>query len=809
MSGAARHARCLRPVVRFTPGDRVTVRGERWVVEEATAFADSTLLDLSKAGVPGAQHRCRLLLPFDRPVLAERVPRIRAVGPRRWGHHFRAHLAESRVHGRLRAAQRAAIDILPFQLEPALALIRGDASRFLLADEVGLGKTIQAGLMLAELRHRGWCDRAIIMTPPGLRQQWADELRQRFDIRSVVVDAASLSSLAASLPFDVNPWTFEPVTITSIDFIKQPEVLRALASQLWDLVIVDEAHQAAAASLRNETVQAVASRARHVVLVTATPHAGDEQAYRALCNLGQCESPDRLALFRRTREQAGLPRKRRAHLLAVRPTADAIEMHRRLDVYLSQLWRIAREAGRPDAQLVAMVLAKRAFSSAHSLARSLERRLAGLAGQIGAPAQPALPFDDHDDSDEPLLPTHAAFDHVDDERATLRRLIEIAHRAQTGERKLHALRRILRRVDEPVIVFTEYRDTLESIGTAIGALRATTMLHGGQTVQERRRSIAAFTSGAANLLLATDAGSEGLNLQDNCRLVVNLELPWNPIRLEQRIGRVDRIGQARTVHAINLYAAGTAEGDVLARLQRRLERIRMSEIELAACVITRSEPIPRQRADTPATNAVDLREAARVEAQRIAEARTVVAAPVVLPENVVPVTVLQRRPDETPCERRRCLVAFMRVRLATAAGRLIEDTLLPLLVPMRMTVRRLKRREIRATGEAIVAEVHRDLVRIATEHAHRRGQAISRESADWRTRALERERQIAQCAASSPPPLVQAGLFDTRALKQKLDGLKHRDAIRSESDRRATLVEADSGVVLAQDPAIALLLFTC
>ena len=367
-----------------------------------------------------------------------------------------------------------------------------------------------------------------------------------------------------------------------------------------------------------------------------------------------------------TREQAGLPRKRRAHLLAVRPTADAIEMHLRLDVYLSQLWNIARDTGRQDAQLVAMVLAKRAFSSAHSLARSLERRLAGLAGPSDAPAQPALPFDDDiDDSDEPMLPTAAAFDHIEDERATLRRLIEIAHCAQTGERKFHALRRILRRVDEPVIVFTEYRDTLEAIGTAVGALRTTTMLHGGQTVQERRRCIAAFTSGAANLLLATDAGSEGLNLQDTCRLVVNLELPWNPIRLEQRIGRVDRIGQTRTVHAINLYAAGTAEGDVLARLQRRLERIRMSEIELAACVINRSEPIPRQRADTPTRNAVDLREAAMVEAKRIAEARTLGTARADLLENLVPVTVLQCRPDENPCERRPCLVAFMRVRLAT------------------------------------------------------------------------------------------------------------------------------------------------
>ena len=191
----------------------------------------------------------------------------------------------------MRSAPRAAIDILPFQLEPALALIPGRASRFLLADEVGLGKTIQAGLMLAELRRRGWCEHALILTPSGLRQQWADELRRRFEVRAVVIDAASLSMLTDSLPFDVNPWAIESVVITSIDFLKQPEVLRALAAQIWDLVIVDEAHQATIASQRYDAVNALATRARHVVLVTATPHAGDDRAYRHCAMRSRGPSP--------------------------------------------------------------------------------------------------------------------------------------------------------------------------------------------------------------------------------------------------------------------------------------------------------------------------------------------------------------------------------------------------------------------------------------------------------------------------------------------------------------------------------------
>ncbi len=316
--------------------------------------------------------------------------------------------------------QRAAIDILPFQLEPVLALVRGHASRLLLADEVGLGKTIQAGLMLAELLQRGWCDRALIVTPAGLRHQWADELLRRFDIRAAVIDAASLAARADSLPFEVNPWTVEPVAITSIDFVKQPEVLRGLTPESWDLLIVDEAHQATAASLRYDALDALARRARHVVLLTATPHAGDEHAYRALCAIGRVAEDDPILLFRRTRGLSGVPRSRRAHLLPVRLTAAGIEMHRLLDKYLAQLWTIARRSGNRDVQLVAMILAKRAFSSARSLATSLERRLAALSGAVETPVQTALPLGCEDDaSDEPRLPDAPAFERLDTERATI------------------------------------------------------------------------------------------------------------------------------------------------------------------------------------------------------------------------------------------------------------------------------------------------------------------------------------------------------------------------------------------------------
>ena len=540
--------------------------------------------------------------------------------------NLQSHLADLRSFDQLRSARAASIEIFPFQLEPALALIRGRAARVLLADEVGLGKTIQAGLMLAELQQRGWCERALVLCPAGLCQQWADELRQRFHIAAAIFDAPALRHFTATLPYGVNPWSVEAVSITSIDFIKQPEVLRAVTSVLWDIVIIDEAHQAATAPRRAAAANLLAQRSRHVVLVTATPHDGDDGAYRSLCAIGEIGRDDPLLMFRRTRETVGLKRTRRVHLLPVQPGPLEIDMHRLLAAYAKRLWQIGTGDTAGSAQLVAMVLSKRAMSSASSLAMSIERRLAGFSGHDAAAIQSGLPFD-HLEQDEgaadatPVLAA-PAFDRVEEEDA-LRAILGVAERARHDESKVRALIRLLRRVSEPAVVFTEYRDTLAMLEETLRPLRRVALLHGGLSAVERRTAVHAFNTGVADLLLATDAGSEGLNLQSRCRLVVNLELPWNPIRLEQRIGRVDRLGQLRPVHAIHLFANGTAEATVLANLHRRVRQIRASEIDMAACVIGGSDVAPMAStagsAPHPVTVVADLKNEAETEASRLCE----------------------------------------------------------------------------------------------------------------------------------------------------------------------------------------------
>jgi len=157
---------------------------------------------------------------------------------------------------------------------------------------------------------------------------------------------------------------------------------------------------------------------------------------------------------------------------------------------------------------------------------------------------------------------------VSRERELLGRLAAAARAAAARETKVSALLRILDRAAEPAVVFTEYRDTLVHLEEALA--RPVALLHGGLTRGERTAALDDFTSGRRAVLLATDAAGEGLNLHHSCRTVINLELPWNPMRLEQRIGRVDRIGQRRTVHAFQFIGRGTGEPRILARLQARV-----------------------------------------------------------------------------------------------------------------------------------------------------------------------------------------------------------------------------------------------
>ena len=831
-------------------GALVDVRGERWRVLETVEHQACSSCRLVGASASNIGVRRTLLLPFDRlrPVVSR--TRVRRVGRRQWVAGLRSLVAATCQDDSLRGAAEAGIDLLDYQLEPAIACSRG-ATRLLLADEVGLGKTIQAGLILADLRGRDESARALVLCPAGLCAQWLQELDVRFRITAKVVDRAEMRRLQGSTA-DVGPWEQLPTTVASIDFAKRPEVLRSMEAVRWDLLIIDEAHLCAVAPERAAAVNWLAKRAWRVVLMTATPHPGEPGAFEALCRIGRLPGEGPALLFRRTRAELGLASGRRCRILAVASSAPERRLHALLERYTSLVWDAAPRGRAPaNARLAMVVLRKRSASCAASLLASLVRRLRWLTcGTEAGQSQPPLPFDDGDEpdasDDEPglALATPGLAD-IETERRMLRRLIDLAGTAVERDSKPRVLARLLRRVREPVIVFTEYRDTLAHLADACRRSRAIATIHGGMDRAARAEAVGAFNRGEASLLLATDAAAHGLNLQSRCRLVVSLELPWNPVRLEQRIGRIDRIGQKRTVHAVHLVARDTGEEEVLARLAVRIERARKelgsaadplgipSEADVTEAVFAR-RPLdlhppmvgPRRPESTGLPSdgegagdliaPLRLEAAAHDEADRLRQVRAlldrqrrsfdVVSAD--LARSGPWFTVLRLRSTEHAAGRgdgfaeSGALLAIYEAEIVDGRGLSLERVL--------MLVRWRGPTPARANPEVAAALLEpgsplRTAMEIEAERSASMRLAELRETMPARFEAL-RARHLAMAGASEGSPVVacQPGLFDRRALRRMDEDRQDRLRQSAESDAQLRVLTQAAGVSLAGAPRLLL-----
>ena len=810
--------RKLQQIVRA--GDRVRVRQQRWRIVAVRAYEACQLFTLAGLGPFNAGLHSSVLAPFDRIEPLERVSRVRIVQPRLWRRRCRALVAADCAAGSLRAAPNARIDLLPHQLEPALGVVRGLGSRVLLADEVGLGKTIQAGLIVAELRARGAGDRVLVLTPAGLRDQWHAELTGRFALDCRIVDMRAVRHCAALLPAGLNPWSTLPAVIASIDFIKRPEVLPAVLSCRWDVIVVDEAHGVTAGSDRHVAVSSLCRRAPHIVLLTATPHNGDRAAFYSLCGIGSLDD-EPLLVFRRDRREVALGAGRRVHRVRIASSAAERRMHELLARF-TQAVRLERGDGDPRVWLALTTLHKRALSSARSLHESIGRRLEGLSTDAGdRGAQLALPIDDAcgelDGSDQPPIWTTPALDDDGRERRMLTRLSEAARAAAPDESKLRRLATLLarlRRRREPAVIFTEYRDTLLHVHRTLGLPCA--LLHGGLSRDERRNAVEDFQSGRRSILLSTDAGGEGLNLHHTCRVVINLELPWNPMRLEQRIGRVDRIGQQRRVHAFNLIACDTGEMRVYDRLKARIARAQQdigvadpldsssadSEEVVARLVIEGDEADTGPEtgttitdgglADAPKLTFVRLRDAAASERVRLLHARAMTTgndrtpAPESSSDSWL---AFARRPLTRARLAGRVLVILQSV-LEDCGAHGVALHLAPLVLQMTSRLRSLSSSELRAFFRRLIHEP--SLMEFAGSNW--REESVRVHADFWRTR-LNRERAIAaHLTDTGGASLFQPGLFDLRAVRMRRLEAQELDTARREAARHAAAAEEASRI---------------
>ena len=556
------------------PGTIVWIRQRRWRVESARRDRSIVRLD-----VADRHGRLTFLAPFDRPTPVAVSRRLRVSGLREAAARCAGLVARTYSARGLRAVLDAGVDVLPYQLEPALAMADG-VRRVLVADEVGLGKTIQAALAIAELKRRRPAIRAMVVAPRAICEQWARELNDRFGIGAVVTDRDAMDAAARAIGHGRHPWTRSGVWIVSADYLKQPHVFDAIPLLPWDIVVVDEAHDACGDSVRHDAIDEMARRARHVMLLTATPHTGDAVRFQRLESLGRLPALDEpIVMFRRTRRSLGQPAARRVRWVRVPLAREERAVLDALTAFEHAVTAATVDRHREGALLLLSILRKRALSTMAALDVSIDRRLAWITGRGEGLAdwiQPRLAFDDADearaDDDCAALMGESGLP-AGVERTWLRRLRALVNTALRHDGKVRHIVRLLHRTREPVVMFTEFRHSLDAIRSALertspGGRRVAT-LHGGQSPGDRASNLERFLRGEASVLLATDVASQGLNLQGRARWVVSVELPWTPARIEQRVGRVDRIGQTRPVHASLIQAGHTAERGLLARLAAR------------------------------------------------------------------------------------------------------------------------------------------------------------------------------------------------------------------------------------------------
>ncbi len=557
------------------------------------------------------------------------------------------------------AVNSSDVDPLPHQIRAVYEeLLPRIPLRFLLADDPGAGKTIMAGLYLKELILRSDCERAIIVAPGGLVEQWREELSQKFDLRFEVFGRQMVDDAQGR-----NVFAEHPFLIARMDQLSRSEdLIEQLGEVAWDVAVVDEAHRMSAhysswagevdETKRFKLGRLLAETAHNFLLMTATPHAGKEEDFQLFMSLldrdrfeGQYRQgvhrTDTHGLMRRmvkedllTFEGKPLFPERKAYTVEYELSPAERELYELVTDYVrTEMGRAERIAQAGDKKrgnnvgFALTVLQRRLASSPEAILRSLERRqqrldtklrdmqrvtetarLTGVVAQlpIDDAALPAFSIEDFEDFDEETTDEERAqweeqADQVVDlataaqtipelraEIAILEDLIKVARRVrlQDDDKKWVQLRTIL---DEQllthdgsgdarkIIIFTEHRDTLDYLQAKItaqfGRAGSVITIHGGTRREDRKLARERFTHNPDTVvLLATDAAGEGLNLQ-RAHLMVNYDLPWNPNRIEQRFGRIHRIGQREVCHLWNMVARDTREGDVFTRLLAKIDQM--------------------------------------------------------------------------------------------------------------------------------------------------------------------------------------------------------------------------------------------
>lgn len=671
----------------------VRVRGQLWIVSGVVPGSErhaepNTLVHLQSVEDGRYNERLsviwevepgrRILPPANLPVVAadrfDPPHRLAAfLDAMRWS---AVASAEART---LQAPFRSGVAIEPYQLVPVVNATRTPRVNLLLADDVGLGKTIEAGLVASELLLRHRARKVMVVCPAGLTLKWRDEMFEKFGLDFQIINSESVTALRRSHGGAANPFAVHPLMIVSLPWLRAPKAQRLLDELLpatadprrrtFDLLILDEAHHVAPAapkqryavdSLQTKLIRRLTPHFEHRLFLSATPHNGYPESFQALLELidplrfARGVTPDASVLdetmVRRMKTEIvdadGRPRfvGRETFELPVAYSSSEHELHRLLREFAAaRRRRLPNRRGRRAADLVTLLFKKRLISSPAAFTRTVGVYL----GATDTTASHQAPIDDeeldwgwdYEDDTADLADDEATLFEDDtivgayrrqakvtpEERALLTRMEDLASAFEhRPDAKATALIEYLRGVckvegewsNERVVVFTEYRDTLEwlrslldqhGLGNYRGERRLG-LLHGGMNAEDRERLRLAFQAepgrDPVRILLATDAAGEGIDLQNHCHRLINYDIPFNPNKLEQRIGRIDRYGQRHNPLIHHFVPEGWqdkgdptfAELEFLARVARKVVKM---EADLGAVNAVLAKGIQEQLTGSP------------------------------------------------------------------------------------------------------------------------------------------------------------------------------------------------------------------
>ncbi|MEB3186591.1 MAG: DEAD/DEAH box helicase [bacterium] len=539
----------------LAPGARILVRDEEWLVTRVeptrtggqlvTATGLSELVrDREVTFLDELEPRIDVLRPEDTVFVADPSPRF--LRSRLYLEGRLRKLPPSGEPGTiaLQVGHRAHMDVLAYQLVPAHLALSQPRPRILIADAVGLGKTLEAGILLSELIHRGRAKRILVVTVKSMMAQFQDELWNRFAIPLVKLDSVGLARIARELPAHANPFHHHDRVIVSLDTLKQDRAYRThLERSRWDVIVIDEAHHVAergSGSQRHRLATLLAGISDGLILLSATPHDGRARSFASLMRMldpTAIADPDhytpediRGLYVRRFKadvqhelQQAFPPREVREVWSDATPAEDAA-----IDALLN-VPVVAGPRRNAGQMLFRTVLEKAFFSSpAACLATTRERlRKATDAREVAALEILASALERIEPSDVSKLSGLAAM---------------LASEGWTGQDP-----------EDRLVVFTERRETLAFLEAHLPRLlklppQAVLTMHGSMSDTDLHANVAAFTRRAhpVRLLLATDVAAEGLNLHPLCHRLVHYDVPWSLMLFQQRNGRIDRYGQPRT-----------------------------------------------------------------------------------------------------------------------------------------------------------------------------------------------------------------------------------------------------------------------